>query len=277
MKKIKLTFCVLFLIVFNIFAAENYYYRKGIEYASEGKLSEAETALSAAIKENSSDETSRGVLNVIKDLKGGKISNDCASSIFKGLQLLQTGLIEAAIKELKKAVEFNPQYPRPYNILGVIFASQGNTQNAIEYLQRAITIDNQYKEAYFNLASVYQSSGKNEEAIDTYKKYLTFVPLGADACMNIGLLYAAEGKYKESLAYYEKVLATEPSNADAYFNLGLTYFMSDEYTLSKANLLKAKHFYQQQRNANGIEAVSKYLDRFNAVEEKASKALLQKK
>jgi tetratricopeptide (TPR) repeat protein len=276
MKKYSLiiSFCLLF--AFSAIAADSTYYRKGVEYAAEGKLSEAEKALVAAVKEDTNDETSQGVLNVIRDLKAGKISKNCAFSIFKGLQLLQTDSTEAAIEELKRAAELNPGYPRPYNILGVIFASQGDTQNAIDYLQKAIDTDQQYKEAYFNLASVYQSLGKNEEAITTYKKYLALAPEAINACMNIGLLYAAQGEYKESLAYYEKVLATEASNADAYFNLGLSYFMSDEYTPSKANLLKAKHFYQQQGNISGIEAVNKYLDRFNAVEEKASRALQKK-
>jgi hypothetical protein len=57
-------------------------YRKGIEYASEGRFPEAADWFQDNLKNNKSDSTSLSSLIVIKDLNDGKITDVYAKSFF---------------------------------------------------------------------------------------------------------------------------------------------------------------------------------------------------
>ncbi len=108
-------------------------YRKGIEYASEGRFQEAADWFKDNLKNNKSDSTSVSSLAVIKDLNDGKITDVYTKSFFIGLNFLQSGKIDEGLMELQRVIESNPGYPRPYNVIGVVHASLGDKSKSISY------------------------------------------------------------------------------------------------------------------------------------------------
>jgi len=255
------------------FAQEaNSAYRKGIEYAAEGKFQEAADWFKDNLKNNKSDSTSVSSLVVIKDLNNGKITNAYARSFFTGLNLLQNDKMDEGIKELEKAIESNPGYPRPYNVIGMVYAAQGDKTKAISYFKKAIEINPQYSQAYFNLAALYQSSAQPLDALKYYEKAISLEPDSFEAIINIAAIYAALGKYPEAIKYYQQAIKRERNNPEMYYNLALVYFMSDQLAKFRDNLLRAQELYQRQGNAPGLAKVAGYINKIKEIENKFRQA-----
>lgn len=243
-------------------------YREGIEYASEGKFQEAADWFKDNLKNNKTDATSASSLAVIKDLNEGRITDTYAKAFFAGLNFLQNNKIDEGLKELQRAIESNPGYPRPYNVIGVIYASQGDKSKSISYFQKAIEVSPQYSEACFNLAALYQSSAQPEEALKYYDKVITLEPNSLDAIINIAAIYASLEKYPEAIEYYQKAIGSDRNNPEAYYNLALAYFMSDQFTKFKDNLLRAQELYQRKKDNVGLEKVAVYINKMKEIENK---------
>jgi tetratricopeptide (TPR) repeat protein len=122
-------------VFFPLFAQESSsaLYRNGIEYACEGKFQEAEEQFRKSLSLDKTDSTSLSSLNLLKDFKNGEINQEYAVSFFRGLGHMYKGEPQEAIEELTKATTLNPQYPRAYNMLGIIHAALGKPDDAIIY------------------------------------------------------------------------------------------------------------------------------------------------
>jgi tetratricopeptide (TPR) repeat protein len=247
-------------------------YRNGLEYASEGKFKEAQDWFTEHLKNNKSDATSLSSLAVINDLNAGKITDAYAKSFFNGLNLLQSGKTEEGINGLEKTIALNPNYPRTYNVLGMVYAAQGDKDRSVSYFKKAIEINSQYSQAYFNLAALYQSSAQAEEALKYYQKAVALEPDSIDAIINSAAIYAALEKYPEAIKYYQKADELDPNNPEIYYNLALTYFMSDQLLKFKENLLKAQKIYQQKNDTLGLEKVAEYMNKIKTIESKIRQA-----
>jgi len=243
-------------------------YRKGIEYASEGRFQEAVDWFKDNLKNNQSDATTISSLAVINDLNNGKITDIYAKSFFTGLNFLQNGKIDDGLKELEKTIESNPGYPRPYNVVGIIYASQENKEKSISYFKKAIEINPQYSEACFNLAVLYQSSAQTEDALKYYEKLLSLEPNSPEAIVNMATIYASLGKYSEAIKYYQNAIELDRNNPELYYNLALAYFMSDQLTEFRDNLVKAQELYQRNKDTAGLAKVAVYMNKIKEIESK---------
>jgi tetratricopeptide (TPR) repeat protein len=279
MKKISVLAIPIALFILLNTAARNslaqsadYAYGKGIEYAAEGKFQEAADWFKANLKNNKSDSTSISSLAVIKDLNEGKITDAYAKSFFTGLNFTQNGKIDEGLKELQKVIESNPGYPRAYNVVGMLYAAQGDNLKSISYFKKAIEIKPEYSQACFNLAVLYQSLAQAEDALIYYKKAISLEPNSSDAIINMAALYAALGKYPEAIKYYQNAIELDRNNPELYYNLALTYFMSDQLIKFRDNLLKARELYQQKKDVQGLEKVKSYMDKIKVIESKFRQA-----
>jgi tetratricopeptide (TPR) repeat protein len=251
---------------------DGYAYRKGIEYAAEGKFQEAADWFKANLKDHKSDSTSSSSLAVIKDLNDGKITGTYAKSFFTGLNFMQNGKIDEGLKELERAIASYPGYPKTYNVLGMVYAAQGDKSKSINYFKRAIAINPRYSQAYFNLGVLYQSLAQAEDALIYYKKAVSLEPNLSDAVINMAAIYASVGKYPEAIKYYQNAIELDRNNPELYYNLALTYFMSDQLVKFRNNLLKARELYQQKQDAVGLKKVEEYMNKIKVIESKFRQA-----
>jgi tetratricopeptide (TPR) repeat protein len=266
-------FILLNTVVKNSFAQNaDSTYRKGIEYASEGRFQEAAGWFKDNLKNNKSDSTSVSSLVVIKDLNDGKITDAYAKSFFTGLNFLQNGKIDEGLKQFEEAIESNPEYSRAYNVVGMVYASQGDKTKSISYFQKAIEINPQYSEACFNLAALYQLLSQPKDAIRYYEKVIFLEADSPDAVINIAAIYASLGKYPEAIKYYQKAIELDRNNPEVYYNLALAYFMSDQLIKFRGNLLKAQELYQRNKDTRGMEKVAEYMNKIKEIENKFKQA-----
>lgn len=240
-------------------------YKKGIEYAAEGKLKEAEKQFKKNLEINKSDSTSLSSLGALRDFNEGIISREYTLSLFRGLNYAYNGESQQAIKELKKAITISPNYPKAYNIIAIIYAALGESQEAITYFQKSLEINPKYVEAHYNLASVYQALGQYQQAITHYQKTIQGNPNSIEAHINIGAAYTSLGQYQPAITHYQKAIEIDPNYAGAYYSLGLVYLVSDQYAKSKENLEKAKELYQQKGDSQNVQTVEEYLNKLRII------------
>lgn len=80
------------------------------------------------------------------------------------VEAIQNGENDEAIRELKKAIALNPDYPDLHNYLGIAYGNEGMVDDAVQEFEVALKINPYYLKARLNLALVYYENGRFEEA-----------------------------------------------------------------------------------------------------------------
>lgn len=130
------------------------------------------------------------------------------------------GLIKEAIEEYKKAVELKPDYSEAHYNLGNIYMRHNMNDNAIICYLQAIKYAPDKVDAYLNLGVVYEEKREWNKAIEQYKQALILKPDYAEAMNNIAGVYMAVNQIDEAMKFYQETIKYAPSFADAYYNFG---------------------------------------------------------
>ncbi len=105
-------------------------------------------------------------------------------------------------------------------LLGVL-ASQVNCHDeALKLLRGAIAFSPQFAEEHGNLGLALQRAGRSDEAIASYRTAIGIKPELSDVHNNLGLALAGSGQLDEAIACFQRALALDPNFADAHNNLG---------------------------------------------------------
>ncbi|MBS4171224.1 tetratricopeptide repeat protein, partial [Neochlamydia sp. AcF95] len=129
-----------------------------------------------------------------------------------------------------------------FNILGIIYAKEGNLNKAAKYIQQALTIPQNpdiVAISYANLGLIYKDQGYLEQAVEHAKKalviHLTLFgenhPAIATSYNNLGQIYQDHGNLEQAAEYTKKALdirlkllgENHPPVATSYNNLGQIY------------------------------------------------------
>lgn len=82
-------------------------------------------------------------------------------------------IAEKAIKHYNQAIRTYPDHKDAINNLGVLYLNIGLYQAAIQNMKKAIELGATDSENYFNLGAVYEMNGNKPEAIQCYQRALT--------------------------------------------------------------------------------------------------------
>ncbi|MEM9412175.1 MAG: tetratricopeptide repeat protein, partial [Planctomycetota bacterium] len=94
---------------------------------------------------------------------------DAAARYNLGIAFDKTGRRSVAIEHLKKSIEVRPNYVKPMLKLGSLFALANNFESAAKYFEDAIAIDVRNLEAFNKLSAVRRRQGHWQEAIALLK------------------------------------------------------------------------------------------------------------
>jgi tetratricopeptide (TPR) repeat protein len=150
---------------------------------------------------------------------------------------------EAAIRDLRRAVELQPQFPEAHNRLGRALLLRGQYGEAAEAFRTAVRQrGGDYPTAQYNVGFALQSQGKADEAISAYNEAIE--RRGGkypDAHYQIGsLLLGIPGRSGEAVAPLRK--AIEQNNGrdpEAHFKLGVALAQQKDYLNAEAALRRA--------------------------------------
>ena len=131
----------------------------------------------------------------------------------RGITYKDTGEVDLAIKEYKKAIELDPEFPEAYNNLGVIYDEKGDHDKAIENYTKAIELRSFYANAYSNRGCAYLEKG------DMYRANEDFI--------SVAILQSDYGKafYHRGIAcLHEKKWEEAKGNLTFANNMGIKIF-----------------------------------------------------
>lgn len=204
----------------------------------------------------------------------------------KGIECLQEGKFEEAIKYFSEAIEENPTDPVAYINFGNVLVAVKEIERAVKFFEKAIELDEQASAAYYCLGNLYYEQEQYELAVNYFEKAknkglnnndiyfmigMCFVQLGnpklalpylqrsvelnaddIEARFQYALVLAQSEVYDEAIHQFTIVVNQDSQHADAYYNLGVAYLGYKE------DPVKAEEFFNKAINIQPDHVLSGY-------------------
>lgn len=92
------------------------------------------------------------------------------------IEAIQNGDNHEAIRELKKAIGLQPDYPDLHNFLGIAYGNAGMVDDAVQEFETSLKINPYYLKARLNLALLYYENDRFDEAQGQIDEVLAIQP-----------------------------------------------------------------------------------------------------
>jgi len=206
----------------------------------EGRLEEAETALSNGLRQNPQhthllqqrarlrlDMAINGIKNwdpALEDLShlAQLKPNDARSWINLGIALGQANRLSDAIAAHRKATQLTPKSAKAWDNLGIALGRSGLYSEAIEAHRKATEYNKTDYKAWYNLGVALMESGRHSAAADAYIKVINLQPNDAIIWYKLGNALRHIRRYNESINAYRTGLKLQPNNQRFWDSMGIT-------------------------------------------------------
>ncbi len=172
-----------------------------------------------------------------------------------GAILIKKGAWEKAEKHLRRAIELEPGFAKPYEDLGVLHLARNQHRRAIPFFEKAIAIDPGQPSAMRGLAIALHRTGREEEA-----EALRTQAVQATSTAN--LLVEAEGlrrsgATREAEQVCDVILRREPENMDALRILAIIATDDERFVIAEGFLRRIVKL--APRKAGPLRDLGKFL------------------
>lgn len=145
-----------------------------------------------------------------------------------GIALYSRTHYQEAIDSFCRAIDLNPDDPRPYTFLGKIYdTSPLQAQAVTNRFARFVQLRPRNPQAlYYYAMSLWKGSRTQAKPADFPKieqllrKAVTLDPQFAEARLELGVLCAQERRYPDAIKQYRLAIQSQPDLADAHYHLG---------------------------------------------------------
>jgi tetratricopeptide (TPR) repeat protein/serine/threonine protein kinase len=151
------------------------------------------------------------------------VRQDANAHYNKGTEAVTRGHLEEARRELKLAVEKNPEFGEAYLLLGKTELSLGHFEDAHDNLEASMSFLPSKFESLMSLADLYQQVEQPEDVITCLQDILSDYPRDTKIRCRLALLYGQLGQTNKALAAYRKALQYEPNDLATNRQLGLLF------------------------------------------------------
>jgi len=168
------------------------------------------------------------------------MKKEAAARMAMGVSYLEQRNLPAAMRELTRARELDPDNPEIDMALGLAYRARGDTGRAEEFFRRAIRRKPDYAEAHNNLGVLLSDLGRGEEAIREYEAAASNVLYATPevAYYNMGEEYRRRGRGEAAEAAYRRALALNERYPPAYRGLAAVLAAAGRADEAVAVLLK---------------------------------------
>jgi type IV pilus assembly protein PilF len=150
-------------------------------------------------------------------LQRAQIKTDLAAGYY------ERGQFDVALEVLDESQKIEPNYPKTYNVYGLVYTMLGETQKAEINFQRALALAPSDPEIHANWGAFLCTTGRPQQAIPEFETALRD-PLYKSpeiALINAGKCTAVLGDSKKADEYFRRAIAASPGNPVAAYNLAL--------------------------------------------------------
>lgn len=207
--------------------------RLGSALLAAGKLDEAATHLTEALRINSEFVKAQITLGMVREQQGqfDEAKKDYTAALHldpaaadahfgMGNALAAEGTLDTALGYYVEAVRLRPDFANAYYNMANTLVRRGKIAAAVEQYRSALQHAPRFAEAHFNLANLLRQQGQLDEAVAHYTEAIRLNPRLVDAENNLGVTLAAQEKLEAAQEHYNQALRLNPQFARAHFNLG---------------------------------------------------------
>lgn len=128
----------------------------------------------------------------------------------EGAELVREGEYDAAIAELERVLEDDPDNEYAYFFLGAAHFEKGNFEKAMKAYVLALDRAPGYLGAMVSLGHTLRMLGRYDQALRIGREVLARSPEDADALYLLGLVHFARGEESAAAGYLRRFLDTRP-------------------------------------------------------------------
>lgn len=119
----------------------------------------------------------------------------------------------AAIRQMRKAIELDPNSPPFHHDLAILLSTTGDLQGAANEMQEAVRLDPQNPEYQYSLALVWNELGFTAKSTAALEKTVKLDPGYARAWYNLGLALSGSNQPREAIAALRRGESADPGDA----------------------------------------------------------------
>ncbi len=150
-------------------------------------------------------------------------------SMAKAVELYSSGDLEAALRELERAIAFNPRFTRAYIESGDIYMEMGDLERAERQYAAAVRNEPRNYMAQYRHASVLHKLGSLEESKRAYLRALSIRPSAYDANLGLSTVLLETGTAEQAIPYAQRAVRADPPSGRARMHLGNVYAAMDQH------------------------------------------------
>lgn len=141
---------------------------------------------------------------------------DTGAYAWRALQARRRGDLEQAAELYRRAIEAAPEVASYRRSLSNVLALSGDVDAAIAELERAIELEPDHAAAQLQLGRLLsQREGASEKSLGCFEKAVELAPQSREAKLELGRALAVAQRHQEALAYYDAVVASDPRDPEA--------------------------------------------------------------
>ena len=164
----------------------------------------------------------------------------------------ESGDVDLAIYNYKKAIEFNPNFFEPNFELGKIYLSLKDYKNASIYFTNANNLQTDNVEILSLTSETYVKTGCVDEAILLLEKILELEPDSIFANTKIGEIYFQKLDYKRAITYFENV-SQLTSDEKILMQLAKSYFELNKFDAALSVIDDILLFNKENKQAQSLK------------------------
>lgn len=204
----------------------------GIVLSGEGKLEEAISHLSEALRFNPGHLKARMNMGNVMAMQGkykeaveyfsGVLAvkpKDAKTQFNLGTALAHQGRLEEAVNHFNKVITINPNFTEARINLGIALMRRGRIEEAIGHFKKALKVNPGQKGAHTYLGIALAKQGNLKGAADEFAGVLRIDPYDVRARTNLGTVLAQQGKINAAIKQFREVLRIKPDSRIAMRNL----------------------------------------------------------
>jgi len=153
-----------------------------------------------------------------------------------GMLHAKDGNFVVAKQKFAQALKIEPNCPVSHNNIANCYLRLHDIEQSIKHYKLAIQINPNYSEAWGNIGSLNYRCGELDLAVQYLEKAIRINPGNIEAHLNLALSFSRQDKLLPAISHYVEVLKSCPHHLVANNNLGMAYFATKQYELSVKHL-----------------------------------------
>ncbi len=127
-----------------------------------------------------------------------------------GMRYCQSGKLEKAAAEIRRAMNYDLYNPLIYRELGLVSYYQGHVQDAISEYKRSLELSQSDPETLYRLGCCYLHAKQFDKAIENFESVLSIDPKHARSCYTLGIVYEVMGDAAKATTWMQRGLNLSP-------------------------------------------------------------------